>query len=344
MKNILITGGAGFIGCNAAARYIKKGARVTVLDNLSRRGSEVNLEWLRGLGPFQFVRADIREPAALRRAFKDGSFDLVLHFAAQVAVTDSVHNPRDDFERNALGTFNLLEAVRQSGQNPVFIFSSTNKVYGSLEDVALRETKTRYSFFGKREAISEIYGLDFHSPYGCSKGAADQYVRDYSRIYGLRTVVFRQSCIYGERQFGVEDQGWVAWFIIAHQLGRSLTLYGDGKQVRDILYIGDLLDAVDRAISRIGKSQGRVYNIGGGPKNSISLLEFLALLGKVSGRKAKFSFAGARPGDQKIYVSDIAFARKELGWQPKVGVGEGVRRLYKWVSENISQIQKVVGH
>lgn len=344
MKNVLITGGAGFIGCNAAARHIRRGARVTVLDNLSRKGSEVNLRWLRGLGSLRFVKADVRASGALRRVFRSGRFDLILHLAAQVAVTDSVREPREDFEINALGTFNLLEAVRQSRQDPVLIYSSTNKVYGSLEDMSLQETRTRYSFLGGRAAVSEKRGLDFHSPYGCSKGAADQYVRDYRRIYGLRTVVFRQSCIYGERQFGVEDQGWVAWFIIAHQLGRNLTVYGDGKQVRDILHVDDLLDAFDCAVRRVGRAQGRVYNLGGGPDNTLSLIEFLTLLEKLSGRRPVFRFAPARPGDQKIYVSDVSLAAKELGWRPKVGMGEGVRRLYKWVSENISQIQKVLRH
>lgn len=342
MKNILITGGAGFIGCNAAARHIGRSARVTVLDNLSRKGSAVNLAWLRRLGPLRFVRANIRDPGALRRVFRSGRFDLILHLAAQVAVTDSVRDPREDFEINALGTFNLLEAVRQSRQDPVFVYSSTNKVYGSLKDVSLQETRTRYSFLGGRAAVSEKRGLDFHSPYGCSKGAADQYVRDYSRIYGLRTVVFRQSCIYGERQFGVEDQGWVAWFIIAHQLGRNLTVYGDGKQVRDILHVDDLLDAFDRAVARVGRAQGRVYNIGGGPDNTLSLIEFLTLLEKLSGRRPVFRFAPARPGDQKIYISDVALANRELGWRPKVGMGEGVRRLYGWVSENIAEIHKVL--
>jgi len=342
MKNVLITGGAGFIGCNAAARYIKKGARVTVLDNLSRRGSEVNLKWLRGLGHLRFVRADIRDPAALRRVFRSGSYDLVLHFAAQVAVTDSVRNPREDFEVNALGTFNLLEAVRQSGQNPVFLYSSTNKVYGSLEGLPLKETRTDYKFIGDCKAIPEKFILDFHSPYGCSKGAADQYVRDYSRIYGLRTVVLRQSCIYGERQFGVEDQGWVAWFIIAHQLGRPLTVYGDGKQVRDVLYIGDLLDAFDRVVSRIGKAKGGVYNLGGGPANTVSLLELLALLEKLSGRRPKFRFAPARPGDQKIYVSDVSLAAKELGWRPQTKVADGAEKLYRWVEDNIQTIKTVL--
>ncbi len=342
MKNVLITGGAGFIGCNAAARYIGKGARVTVLDNLSRKGSEVNLRWLRGLGSLRFVQADIRDAGALRRVFRSGRFDIVLHLAAQVAVTDSVRAPRDDFEINALGTFNLLEAVRQSRQDPVLIYSSTNKVYGSLEDMALRETRTRYSFLGGRAAVSEKRGLDFHSPYGCSKGAADQYVRDYRRIYGLRTVVFRQSCIYGERQFGIEDQGWVAWFIIAHQLGRGLTVYGDGKQVRDILCVGDLLDAFDRAASRIGRVRGQVFNIGGGPANTVSLLDFLKLLGIISGRKPRFRFAPARPGDQKIYVSDVASAGRELGWRPQTKIADGVGKLYGWVSENIEEIRKVL--
>ena len=338
---ILITGGAGFIGCNAAARCIRRGDKVIVLDNLSRPGANLNLEWLKTIGPFEFIEGDIRDFALLKQLFShQGELDSVLHLAAQVAVTTSVTDPRDDFEVNALGTFNVLEAVRGSGLSPAIIFSSTNKVYGNLDDMPVREEENRYVFGGDKSAVPEGQPLDFHSPYGCSKGSADQYVRDYSRIYGLKTVVMRQSCIYGSRQFGIEDQGWVAWFIIAALTGKQITVYGDGKQVRDILFMDDLLDSFDAAIENIDGCAGQVFNIGGGPDNTISLLEFLALLEEFLGRKIDYSFADWRPGDQKIYVSDITRASRELNWKPKVTNREGIKRLYDWVSKNKQTIER----
>lgn len=342
MKNVLITGGAGFIGCNAAARSLARGDKVTVIDNLSRAGTPLNLEWLRSLGDFRFERIDIRDYQRLRAVMAGTKFNAIYHLAAQVAVTTSVTDPRTDFEINALGTFNLLEAVRETGQTGAIVFSSTNKVYGNLEDMPVGELPTRYAFTGRKTAVSEEQPLDFHSPYGCSKGSADQYVRDYARIYGLKTVVLRQSCIYGPRQFGIEDQGWVAWFVIAALTGRPITVYGDGKQVRDILFMDDLLDAFDLAAARIADCAGSVFNIGGGPDSTLSLLEFFGILEELHGRKIEYAFSDWRPGDQKIYVSDVAFARKELGWSPKIGVGEGVRRLYKWVAENLGAIRQVL--
>ena len=340
---ILITGGAGFIGCNAAAHYIKSGSEVTILDNLSRRGTEINLEWLKEQGDFEFIKGDIRDYETIFKIFSAGkNFEVVLHLAAQVAVTTSVKNPRRDFEDNALGTFNLLEAIRETKQNPVFIFSSTNKVYGNLESVALVEGEKKYEFGNNFNAVSENQSLDFHSPYGCSKGAADQYVRDYSRIYDLKTVVLRQSCIYGPRQFGIEDQGWVAWFIIAHLLGKPITVYGNGKQVRDILYIGDLIACFDSVIKNIDAAKGGIYNVGGGPKNQISLLEFIDLLSEISGKKLDPAFSDWRPGDQPIYVSDIGKARSELGWTPQTDVKTGIEKLYAWVRENEQTIRDVI--
>jgi CDP-paratose 2-epimerase len=336
--NCLITGGAGFIGCNVARRMLARGDRVTVFDNLSRKGARQSLDWLRQQGGrLEFVQADLRDAAAVNKAFRERpDLDVVLHLAAQVAVTTSVVEPREDFEINALGTFNVLEAVRGNKLDPVLIYASTNKVYGGMTDIRTVERNGRYEYADLPRGIGEERLLDFHSPYGCSKGAADQYVRDYARIYGLRTVVFRQSCIYGYRQFGVEDQGWVAWFTIAAALGKPITIYGDGKQVRDVLFVEDLADAYDLAVQKIKVASGQVYNIGGGARQCMSLLELLAMLEKFFGKKIARAFGDWRPGDQPVFVCDIAKAERELGWTPKVGVEEGVRRLYDWVAANRS--------
>ena len=335
-KKILITGGAGFIGINAATHYLKKGYKVVILDNFSRKGSIQNMSWLEknNKKSFEVIEKNIRSThKGLLNIVKD--VDVILHLAAQVAVTSSVENPREDFEINALGTFNLLEAVRLSGKNPIFIYTSTNKVYGGLEDLKIIEKKTRYVFENLPFGVSEKRGLDFHSPYGCSKGAADQYVRDYNRIYGLRTIVFRQSCIYGPHQFGVEDQGWVAWFIIALILNKTITVYGNGKQVRDILYIEDLLKAYDLAIEKIERTKGQIYNIGGGIKNTIAVwVEFKPILEKLFRRRIKARFSDWRPGDQPIFVSDIRKAKRDFGWKPEVALEEGIKRLYDWVLAN----------
>ncbi|MEI8175730.1 MAG: SDR family NAD(P)-dependent oxidoreductase [Candidatus Omnitrophota bacterium] len=338
MKKILITGGAGFIGSNAASRFLAQGAAVTVFDDLSRRGTDKNLRWLKSLGgDLTFIKGDIRDAKAVNRLLNGTSaprFDLCLHLAAQVAVTTSVVEPREDFEINALGTFNLLEAVRAAAHKPVVIYSSTNKVYGKMEYAGVKESAKRYSYAKLPKGVTERMWLDFYSPYGCSKGAADQYVIDYARIYGLKTITFRQSCIYGPRQFGVEDQGWVAHFIICAVKGRPITIYGDGKQVRDILYVDDLVDAFLSAARNLKVSAGNVYNIGGGMANSVSLLEFIALLEKYLGRKIELKYGDWRPGDQKVYISSIDRARKELGWTPKIGCKKGIELLVKWVQEN----------
>jgi CDP-paratose 2-epimerase len=332
---VLITGGAGFIGCNAAKHYLRKGADVVVLDDLSRKGSAKNLEWLRTCGTPAFIRGDIADRAVVDSVIADHSdIDLVLHMAAQVAVTTSVENPAHDFSVNAVGSFNLLEAIRTRGINPVLIYASTNKVYGRMEEVPTVELDGRYCFRDLSEGVGEDRLLDFHSPYGCSKGAADQYVRDYARIFGLRTVVLRQSCIYGYRQFGVEDQGWVAWFTIASVLDKPITIYGDGKQIRDILFIDDLIRAFDMAASRIDVTSGKVYNIGGGPSHTLSLLELLAMLERLRGKKIEVGYEDWRPGDQPVYVSGIEAAARDFGWSPGIGEREGVERLYSWVVEN----------
>jgi CDP-paratose 2-epimerase len=331
---ILITGGSGFIGCNAAQRFLQSGDAVTVFDDLSRPGSSLNLAWLREQGEFDFVEGDICDVGFLNATVKAGRFDVCIHLAAQVAVTTSVQEPRRDFEINALGTLNVLEAIRQFSPQTILLNASTNKVYGKLPELELDEAPQRYSLPGLPHGVSEQQPLDFHSPYGCSKGAADQYVIDYSRIYGLRTVNFRQSCIYGYRQFGVEDQGWVAWFTIAHLLGRPVTIYGTGKQVRDVLFVDDLIDCYLAAVQNIDNVSGSTFNIGGGRDNTLSLLELLEMLHEFSGREVTHSYDDWRPGDQPVYISDIRRAEKLITWQPRVGVKEGVERLYRWVAAN----------
>ncbi|HDQ25299.1 MAG TPA: SDR family NAD(P)-dependent oxidoreductase [bacterium] len=333
---ILITGGAGFIGANTAARFLKEGHRVYVFDNLSRRGTKWNLKWLQdNYKGLKFIKGDIRRYSEIKNVFiKEKKFDAVFHLAAQVAVTTSVTDPREDFDINALGTFNLLEAVRESKTNPVVVYSSTNKVYGGMTDIKIVKKGKKYAYRDYPSGITEERILDFHSPYGCSKGAADQYVIDYARIYGMRTVVFRQSCIYGYRQFGIEDQGWVAWFTIAAALNKPITIYGDGMQVRDVLFIDDLTDAYAAALKNIKKVSGMAFNIGGGAKNTMSLLELIAFLEKFFGKKIPLKFSGWRPGDQPVFVCDIKKAKRVLGWEPKTRPVEGVKKLYEWVKQN----------
>ncbi|HML40568.1 MAG TPA: GDP-mannose 4,6-dehydratase [Bellilinea sp.] len=335
-KKYLVTGGAGFIGSNFVARLLNRGEDVKVFDNLSRAGSSRNLEWLKqtyGADAFQLIQGDVRDADAIQKAAADA--DVIVHLAAQVAVTTSVVDPRNDFEINALGTFNALEAARLSGREPVFLYSSTNKVYGGMEDVRVVEQDTRYAYADYPMGISEEHPLDFHSPYGCSKGSGDQYVRDYARIYGIRSVVFRQSCIYGVRQFGVEDQGWVAWFVIAALKGLPISVYGDGKQVRDVLFVDDLTRAYDLAIDHSEVSAGEVFNIGGGASRILSVWnEFGPILEKLLGHQLNPAWGDWRPGDQRVYVSDIRKAEKVLGWKPEVGVEEGITRLFNWVKAN----------
>lgn len=330
---VLITGGAGFIGCNWAARLMREGHDVTIYDNLSRKGTASNLEWLRSQGELNFVQADVRDGAALAQTVK--GHDAIYHLAAQVAVTTSVVNPREDFEINALGTFNVLEAARLAGNQPLVVYASTNKVYGGMEDVRVSEGPARYYYTDLPMGLPETQPLDFHSPYGCSKGAGDQYVRDYSRIYDIPTVVFRQSCIAGLRQFGVEDQGWVAHFVIAAVKHRPINIYGDGKQVRDVLWVDDLLNAYAVALKNPQKVAGRIYNIGGGSDFTLSIwTEMGPMLEKLAGREIETRRGDWRPGDQKVYVSDIRKAEAELGWKPKVSPAEGLGRLWGWVSTN----------
>ncbi len=332
----IVTGGAGFIGSHAAARFHASGHRVVVSDNLSRRGADTNLAWLRAQGVTDFVLADVRDARAVADLVgRHADADAVLHLAGQVAVTTSVADPRGDFEANALGTLNVLEAVRTAAAGrPAVLYSSTNKVYGDLEHVHVVERGGRYAYEDRPHGIDESEPLDFHSPYGCSKGAGDQYVRDYARIYGLKTVVFRQSCVYGTRQFGIEDQGWIAWFCVAVAAGKPFTVFGDGKQIRDTLWVGDLIDAYERALERIGEVSGEVFNVGGGPANTMSLRELIVKLSRASGRDLAPSYADWRPGDQRVFVADVRKAGRLLGWRPRVSTDEGVDLLIAWVRDN----------
>lgn len=346
--NLVITGGAGFIGCNMADAFRDK-AHVTIIDNLSRKGTELNVAWLRQRNPtMTFVHADVRNyndlcrPEAIR-AF--ASADAVYHLAGQVAVTTSVIDPREDFECNALGTLNVIQAIRSFGQDrgrhPVVIYASTNKVYGGMESVRVLLRKApeaggdgeRYEYADLPGGIPESMNLDFHSPYGCTKGYADQYVRDVARpdIYDMKTIVFRQSCIYGPRQFGIEDQGWVAWFTIANATGIPATVYGDGKQTRDVLFVGDLVRAYDLATQHAATIKGQIFNIGGGPANTLSIGELIRHLDGLSGRKTTCQFADWRPGDQRSFVCDIHKAGTAFGWTPQVGVAAGVGLLHEWI-------------
>lgn len=341
MARYLIIGGAGFIGVNAADHYARQGHAVTVVDNFSRRGTRDNLDWLQQEHPaVKVVTADIRTDRQLLAA-EAARCDVLLHLAAQVAVTTSVLDPRTDFEINAAGTFNVLEAARQSPRPPIVLYASTNKVYGGMENVGVVENGNRYGYGSLPRGVGEEQPLDFHSPYGCSKGAGDQYVRDYNRIYGLRTVVLRQSCIYGPHQFGIEDQGWVAWFTLRSLLGQPVTIYGDGKQVRDVLYVGDLIEAFDAAIQQIDRVAGKVFNIGGGPTNTLSLLELISLLEKMSGSEMEHAFDDWRPGDQRVYISDVRRAQRDLGWSPKTPPEAGIEHMRSWMAANLETLARV---
>ncbi len=338
-RHLLITGGCGFIGANFAEYFTERGWAVTVLDNLSRKGAVENLLWLRERVPdVRFVHADIRTDDEVLRAYVRKT-DAVFHLASQVAMTISFKSPREDFATNALGTLNLLEAIRHERVNPAFVYASTNKVYGGMEDIPVELTGSRYRYRDLALGISEDRFLDFHSPYGCSKGAGDQYTHDYAREFGLNTVVMRQSCIYGPRQYGITDQGWISWFTVAASGGQPLTIYGDGKQVRDILEVSDLARAYELAVERIGTVRGQVFNIGGGPNNTMSLLELINDLSRRLGRTISHSFADWRPGDQPCYVSDIRKAEALLGWTPHVMKDEGLDRLFRWVQDHLEEFR-----
>jgi CDP-paratose 2-epimerase len=327
---VLITGGAGFIGVNLAGMLANDGWSVTIYDNLSRSGTERNLDWIKQTHPqVKFERADILDAESLRNAVKGQ--DAVFHLAAQVAVTTSMTDPETDFEVNARGTFNVLEAIRTLAPEAMTVFASTNKVYGGLEEWKLEKQGVRWLPEHGVKGVGEKEPLDFHSPYGCSKGAADQYVRDYSRVYGLRTVVLRQSCIYGEHQYGNEDQGWVAHFVYSVLDQRPITIFGDGFQVRDLLDVRDICRLYMACLANFDACNGKVFNVGGGPDNARSVIEVLHSIEQLMETDAHYSHDDWRPGDQLYYVSDIARLQESLGWRPQVPFEEGLEHLVNWV-------------
>lgn len=343
MAKILVTGGGGFIGSHTARHFSSQGSDVVALDNLSRAEllgvksgpipATYNWDRLRKDMNVSLVRGDVRRIDDLKQWVKDA--EAIVHTAGQVAVTSSIGDPRTDFEVNLLGTLNVLEAARQSNSDPRILFCSTNKVYGdNVNQVPCSEDHSRYTFSDASYAngIPEDLSVDrcWHTPYGVSKLSADMYVQDYSHTYGLKTATFRMSCIYGEGQSGNEDQGWVAHFVLSILRGGPLTIYGDGKQVRDILHVGDLVQAIDAALQSPDARRGGVFNIGGGPRNTISLLELVALVEELTGREASPVFSKWRPGDQKVYISDVSQAAKVLGWMPRITPREGVSRLIRW--------------
>jgi CDP-paratose 2-epimerase len=346
MTHALITGGAGFIGTNMAARQLADGNHVTILDDLSRPGVERNLAWLRRAYPgdrLRVVRGDVRDRATVRRALAD--VDQVFHFAAQVAVTTSLVDPVHDFTVNAAGTISLLEELRALPTPPPLLFTSTNKVYGGLDDVRIVEHHGRHQPAEptvRQRGIGEWRAVSFCSPYGCSKGAADQYVLDYATSYGLPTVVFRMSCIYGPHQRGNEDQGWLAHFVLQALRGEPITIYGDGRQVRDALYVDDLIDAMRLAIGSMPRLRGQAFNIGGGPANTISLLDLLELIGESQGSRPAVTYDAWRVGDQRWYVSDVSRFSATTGWSPQVGVAEGVGRLHAWLRAELPSLAEAV--
>ena len=332
----IVTGGAGFIGSNVAQALSGRGYEVIVVDSLVRPSARLNVEWLGDA--ITLVEGDVRDRELVDRVLRgNADAEAVLHLAGQVAVTSSIAAPREDFEANVLGSFNVLEATREHAPEAAFVNVSTNKVYGQLAGHRLEELETRYAFLDHPEGIDEAQPLDPHSPYGCSKAAADLYTLDYARMYGLRAVSLRQSCIYGPRQFGVEDQGWVAWFAIAAKLALPLTIYGNGKQVRDLLHVDDLVELYLRVVERAGDVAGRAYNVGGGPANALSLLELLARL-----EVEEPEYAEARPGDQLVFVADVGRARADLDWSPSTPLDAGLDALLAWIDENVGEAAAIL--
>lgn len=343
---VIITGGCGFIGVNVAIRHLEKQDEVIIVDDLSRKGTQNNLDYLntKYKGQFDFYLVDITNPNKLHEAlYKHMDASIFYHLAAQVAVTTSITDPYTDFRINAWGTFVVLELLRQCKFKGKVIYSSTNKVYGSMEHLVYKESNTRYYVDGYDDGIAfnEKTLLDFHSPYGVSKGSAEQYVHDYSRIYGLNTTVFRQSCIYGKFQMGSLDQAWISWLFLNAIKDKPITIYGTGKQVRDILFVDDLIDAYLLAFNNDVTSKGSIYNVGGGIKNTLSLLEYLEILETKLNKKLIVTFEDFRAGDQKIYVSDNSKAIKELGLEVKIDKQKGIEELIKWTTDNIDRFDYI---
>jgi CDP-paratose 2-epimerase len=343
MKNYLITGGCGFVGSNIAARLIEKGEKVTLLDNLSRFGSSHNLKWLQGLGSLGFIQCDTADAGALAKAVKGLRPDVVFHLAGQVAMTTSVKDPFGDFRTNVLGTMNLLETLRMNAPEAALLYSSSNKVYGSLAGVRLTEKATRYTTLDHTSGVDERASLDFRTPYGCSKGAADQYVVEYARTYGLRTAVFRHSTIYGGRQHSTFDQGWVGWFCMQalaqkkNPSSEPFTISGDGKQVRDLLHVEDAVSCYLEAARQIDGIRGDAFNIGGGAANSCSLLELFGILEGMLGISLKFTKLDWRHEDQRFFVADYSKIIRATGWMPRVSREEGVSKTLAWVQKAENQ-------
>jgi CDP-paratose 2-epimerase len=350
MKNVLITGGGGFIGSHAAEYYANQDniESVFIIDNLSRdrllnkniKFKRYNWDYLHNYRNIRFFENDIRDFKFLKDLLKDFNIDIIIHTAGQTAVTTSVIDPFPDFENNVIGTFNLLEAIRLSNSDPILIFCSTNKVFGSnVNNLNVIEKDSRYIFTEENTTgISESFNIDLceHTPYGTSKLCSDLYVQEYGHLYGLKTAVFRMSCIYGPRQFGVEDQGWIAHFVISALTDKKLKIFGDGKQVRDILYISDLIEAYDSFVKKAEKIKHDVFCMGGGINNTLSLLELIEMIYEESGIEINYEFDNWRPSDQKIYISDISKANKLLNWKPKINPREGVRELIKWTKSNLN--------
>ena len=335
----LITGGCGFLGSNIASEVLKQNDELIIYDNLSRVGGESNLEWLKAQGNFKFVKENTNDFEKISKVIKDEKPDVIYHLAGQVAMTTSISNPRLDFETNILGSFNVLESVRQFSPETVVVYSSTNKVYGDFEYLEYKELEKRYICEKYPNGFSENVGLDFHSPYGCSKGSADQYMLDYARIFGLKTIVFRHSSMYGSRQFGTYDQGWISWFVqkaveTKNDANTTFTISGNGKQVRDVLHADDMIALYINAPKHIDKAKGQAFNIGGGMKNSLSLLELFEMLEKELNIKMHYKQLPPRESDQKIFVADLKKANEIFGWSPKVDKIRGIQKMLEWVESN----------
>ena len=335
----IVTGGLGFIGSNISQKILKKKFELIIIDNLTRIGSEKNLKWLKQFGKFQFYKVDIKNSLSVEKIINKHKPKVIFHLAGQVAMTTSLKNPKKDFETNVLGTINILEAVKKYSTKSIIIYSSSNKVYGELNNTKYIKTKTRYTLGNKIKSFDELTKLDFQSPYGCSKGAADQYILDYHRSFNIKTVVFRHSTVFGDRQFSNSEQGWIGWFIkealsIKNGLSNRIEISGDGKQVRDILFVSDLVECYFLSIKNIKNCAGKSYNIGGGLKNSISIIELFNFLEKELKIKINIKNKKRRKNDQLYFVANIKKAFKDFGWKPKINKDVGIKKMINWSKIN----------